>query len=407
MSLLDALRNPQIWERFYEYKAQLVCAKADVRALRTFIDERAYLPVCDAIEQGAPFPLPRKAIIAKQSSQKKRTVYSYPEPENTVLKLLTYLLLRRYDNLFDDGLYSFRPGRSAKDAVRKLMHMPGIDDMHSYKVDVSDYFNSVPVDAMIEMLRDVLVDDEPLCRFLSGLLEEPQVLEAGRPVAEKKGIMAGTPQSSFYANLYLRGLDAHFAAVGIAYARYSDDIIVFAPSAEDVRKHAAYIGDYLAKSGLGVNQSKEFFASPNGGWTFLGFRYEAGTVDIAPATASKLKAKMRRKARALQRWRARNGLEGSRAAAAFIRVFNRKLLDAPAGHELSWAGWFFPVITTADTLHAIDVYAQDCIRYLVSGTRTKRRFDVRYEDLKALGYRSLVHEYYESHRSESDSTDQV
>ena len=34
------------------------------------------------------------------------------------------------------------------------------------------------------------------------------------------------------------------------------------------------------------------------------------------------------------------------------------------------------------------------IRYLAGGTRTKARFFVRYETLKELGYRSLVHEFF-------------
>jgi hypothetical protein len=42
----------------------------------------------------------------------------------------------------------------------------------------------------------------------------------------------------------------------------------------------------------------------------------------------------------------------------------------------------------------IDLYAQDLLRYLISDTHTKSRYNVRYEDLKAMGYRSLVHEYY-------------
>ena len=54
----------------------------------------------------------------------------------------------------------------------------------------------------------------------------------------------------------------------------------------------------------------------------------------------------------------------------------------------------FPVITTTKSLHEIDLYAQDLLRFLISGTHTKSRFNVRYEDLKALGYRSLVNEYY-------------
>jgi hypothetical protein len=42
----------------------------------------------------------------------------------------------------------------------------------------------------------------------------------------------------------------------------------------------------------------------------------------------------------------------------------------------------------------IDLYAQDLLRYLISDTHTKSRYNVRYEDLKELGYKSLVNEYY-------------
>ena len=338
-------------------------------------------------------------------SSKVRTVYIYPEPENTTLKLLTHLLLRKYDRLFSKGLFSFRPGRSAKDAIRMLVRTPGMRHMHAYKVDISNYFNSIPLESFLPKLSEACADDPKLCAFLACLLEEPCALEDGQPVAERKGIMAGTPLSAFYANLYLRELDERFAQARIPYARYSDDIIVFAPSEDEVREHAACIRANLAASGLAVNPAKEAFFSPEEGWTFLGFSYRDGVVDIAPATFAKLKAKMRRKTRALARWQKRNFEEPERAARAFIRVFNRKLLEPPsADNELSWKSWFFPVITTTATLHKIDRYAQDCLRFLLSGTRTKARFNVRYDDLKRLGYRNLVHAFYEDHPSDKRAT---
>ena len=39
--------------------------------------------------------------------------------------------------------------------------------------------------------------------------------------------MAGTPISTFLANLHLAHMDHYFADAGILYARYSDDIILF------------------------------------------------------------------------------------------------------------------------------------------------------------------------------------
>ena len=393
-SLLDALPRPELWERFYEYKAGLCVSGPWLKTLRSIIDRREYLPVCARIARGEPFPLPRRAVISKLHSGSKRTVYIYPEPENTVLKLLTWLLLRRYDGLFAEGLYSFRPGKTAKDAIRALRAVPGMRELYAWKTDIHDYFNSIDPALFLPELEGVLGEDEPLFRFLSGLLLEPEVLDHGRPLREAKGIMAGTPLSAFYANLFLRGLDHDYAARGLPYARYSDDILLFAPSREQAQAEGERLREALKARRLAVNPAKERLFSPEDGWCFLGFQVKGTTVDIAPATLDKLKAKMRRKTRALARWRDRSGRSGTQAAAAFVRVFRRKLLEAPAGRELSWSRWFFPVINTTESLHEIDRYAQDCLRTLISGTRTKARFNVRYDELKQLGYVSLVHAYY-------------
>ena len=394
MSLLDLLSDETVWNRFYEYKLSLACPKRFTGELRRFIDEKRYLPVCEAIRAGTAFPLPCRSVIAKMGTDKKRVVYTYPPDENTVLKLLTWLILRKYDALFCRNLYSFRPQKTAKDAVRALLKNRSILRMYSYKADIHDYFNSIPVERLLPMLKSALADDERLYVFLSGLLLEPCVSDRGRPVAERKGIMAGTPLSSFFANLYLSGLDRQFQEQGVIYARYSDDMIVFAPDGETLRRYTEQIRSFLASHALELNPAKECFGRPGDGFVFLGFSCEEGKVDIAPATVKKLKQKMRRKRDALARWQKRNEIGGDKAAKAFVRIFNRKLLESPRDNELSWSSWFFPVITTAESLHAIDLYAQDCLRYLIAGTHTKARYNVRYEDLKKLGYRSLVHAYY-------------
>ncbi len=324
-----------------------------------------------------------------------------------MFKLLTWLLLRSCDELFAPGLWSFRPGRTAKDAIRSLRAMPNLNRMYAYKLDISNYFNSVDLGRFLPMLEQALSPDPVLYDFLAALLREPAVLDNGKRLEEQKGIMAGTPQSAFYANLYLRDLDAEFCAKHVVYARYSDDIILFAPSEAELQSHAARLRSALAEKGLQINAKKENWYSPESGWTFLGFFCKGDRVDIAPATLEKLKAKMRRKTRALARWRDRSGRSGDQAAAAFIRVFNRKLLESPTDHELSWSHWFFSVINTTESLQRIDRYAQDCLRVLISGKRTKGRFQVRYGELKNLGYRSLVHEYYAHQKAERERSAQI
>ena len=394
MSLLDLLSDHSVWEKFYNYKLSLVGSKKYEKELDEYIKERRYLNVCKTIREDGAFPLPKKSVISKMGTNKKRTVYVYPKDENIALKMLTYLILRKYDSIFSRGLYSFRPGRTAKDAVRALLKIKDVPLMYSYKVDIHDYFNSIPIDIFLPQLEAVLCDDKELYTFLSSLLLETRVVDRGGIIEEKKGIMAGTPQSSFFANLFLSRLDKHFEELGVIYARYSDDIILFAKSREEVEKHAEFIKSFLAENQLTVNPVKESYTCPGEPYTFLGFICDNGKVDIAPATVKKLKQKMRRKRDALVRWSKRNEVGSEKAARAFIRIFNRKLLESPTDNELSWSSWFFPVISTTESLHEIDLYAQDCLRYIVSGKHTKARYNVRYDDLKSLGYRSLVNAYY-------------
>ena len=401
MSLLSKLEDAETWERFYAYKTALVSSGPFVTELRRFLDEKAYLPVLQTSFQKERFPLPEKKLIRKLYTEKSRVVYAYPAAESCVLKLLTYLMLRKYDGIFSARLFSFRPGRTAKDAVRMLLRTPGLDGLWCYKADVHNYFNSIPVGRLLPMLKETLSDDPGLYAFLSRLLTEPCVLDRGKEITEEKGIMAGTPLSAFYANLYLRDLDRRFEERGIPYARYSDDIILFAETEEKARACRDEIRAFLTERGLSINPDKECFSAPGEAFTFLGFSIAGRTIDIAEASVDKLKKKMRRKTRALKRWQERSGLEREKAAKAFIRIFKRKLLESPEGSELSWSLWFFPVINTAKSLRIIDRYAEDCIRFLMSGTRTKSRFNVRYGDLKALGFESLVHAYYSFEKNDN------
>ena len=309
MSILDELSDVSVWERFYEYKSGLVCPDRLKRELRRFIDSRGYIPVCESIALGCDFPLPQKSIISKQSTQKKRVVYTYPDAHNRVLKLLTYIMLRRNDGLFADNLFSFRPGRTAKDAIMSLLRVRGVGEMYSYKADISNYFNSIDIERLLPLLKNAMGDDEELYAFLKRLLEEPYVLENGERIKERKGIMAGTPLASFYANLFLTELDRHFEKLGVPYCRYSDDIILFAKTREGAQGHAETVRSFLKENGLELNPDKERFSSPDEGFVFLGFSYRHGVIDIAPASLDKLKHKMRRKTRALARWRDRNGIE--------------------------------------------------------------------------------------------------
>ena len=245
-------------------------------------------------------------------------------------------------------------------------------------------------------LKDLLADDPPLYAFFERMLTDDRALVDGTIVHEPHGVMAGTPTSPFLADVYLMEVDRHFDEAGVVYARYSDDIILFAPDRESLEAQKAVLLAYLKEYRLEVNPEKEKIYAPEEPFEFLGFRCQGETIDIAAAVRCKMKGKIRRAARALARWRDAKGIGAEQAMKALNRQFNAKLFEGDDPDSLSWSRWFFPVINRTEGLQEIDHYLQQSIRYLASGRHTKANYRVRYADLKALGYRSLVHEFYRS-----------
>ena len=396
MSLLHKLENQSVWIDFYERKVDpTYCRISDAQELFQYVRQRRYLPVVKRILEGERLSIPQKKRIAKSDSSKKRIVYSLPEDESMVLKLLTWMMIRKYDGYFTDNLYSFRPNYSAKDALRRLLAMPDISEYHSYKLDVSNYFNSIDVEQLLPILKSLFVDDKPLYDFFVSALRDPRVMEDGNLIEEKKGVMAGMPYAVFFANVFLTRLDRQFENIpGIIYCRYSDDIIIFSKNKQTLSDAKHKLHESLVQYKLSINHDKEVETAPGEPWTFLGFECDGKDIDVSRVSVQKLKTKMRRKARAIKRWRESTGKEGWMAAKAFIKHFNKKLYTSESSSEVNWSWWYFPLITTDKSLKEIDSYMQDCIRYVATGSRTKSRFNFRYEHMKELGYCSLVNKWY-------------
>lgn len=398
MTILDKLQDRQQWLAFYEYKVSGGhMSAADERQLKEFMEGEAYESVVKRICAGEPFPLPQMTILSKKGSDKKRVVYTCPPAENMVLKMMAWCL-QQYDSLMAPNLYSFRKNIGVKKAVQDLISQPDMDEMYSYKLDIHDYFNSVNVDLLLPRLKEILQDEVGVYEFLESLLREPRALREGQVVEPRKGIMAGLPTAAFLANVYLMEMDHQMAEQGVLYARYSDDIIVFAKDLQVLEQYVEQIRQTLERCDLTINPKKCARTVPGETWEYLGFAYCQGKVDISRVARDKIMAKCRRKARAIYRWKIKNGKEDVHAIRAYIKYLNRKFFDNPIQNELTWCRWYLPIINTDETLRELDHYIQQNIRYLTTGKHTKANYRLHYETMQELGYRSLVHAYYQGRK---------
>lgn len=393
-SILYRLNQESLWLEYLEYKTEKghLTIKEKTELIE-FIHLKKYESVVQRIQNGEGLTIPEKKIINKIGSNKKRVVYSFKEDENRVLKLLSYLLYK-YDDKQSPGCFSFRKGYGAHKAIYKIINSHNISNMWCYKLDIKDYFNSISIPILLPILKNVIDDDEFLYHFLELMLSENKACYADKIIEDTRGVMAGTPTSPFLANIYLTELDTYFIDRRILYARYSDDIIVFAWSEEKLIEYKTVIMTFLEKYKLSVNPKKEMVVAPSEPWEFLGVSFQENQIDLSLATRDKLKGKIRRKARALRRWQIKKKTSDEQAMKAMIKVFNRKFFELNDPSDLTWSRWFFPLVTVKDGLSEIDNYLQQYIRYIPSGCHSKKNYKTKYNDLKKLGYKSLVNEYY-------------
>ena len=287
MSLLDYLSDESMWIGFYDKKADRGFLRdSDSKSFFEFVRGRKYLPVVERIRSGEGLSIPVKKLIAKEASAKKRTVYTLPEDEAMVLRLLTWMMIRKYDRALSSNLYSFRPGVCIKQVFSRLKSRQGIGKLYSYKLDISNYFNSIHIPTLLPILKAVFSDDPRIYDFFEQMLSDDRAVENDKIVHEQKGVMAGLPPAVFFANVYLTALDRAFEQMpGIVYCRYSDDIIVFAENHDEIEKAKALLHEYIEQFHLSINPDKVVRTAPGERWTFLGFSYHDGEIDVCRMSA--------------------------------------------------------------------------------------------------------------------------
>lgn len=410
-TILEEAAREENWLAFLQYKLDRQHLSVQEETdIRDFIARRAYLPLCDLWEnQQFPSQYPVKRTVNKQGTHKKRIVYSFPGDEGIFLKFIAFHLFR-YDSFFCDNCYAFRRDFGVWDAMQRIQRTSALGEKFCLKVDISNYFNSIDVDILLDELGFLKESDMSLYLLFSKILKEERVQENDQIFSEQHGAMAGTPISPFFANVYLRKVDFYFAQREVPYFRYSDDILLFADTLDELQALQTELYRMISDLNLAINPDKVHISAPGEVWEFLGFCYRNGEIDLSDTTICKMKAKIKRKADALRRWQRSKGLSGEKAAIGLIRSMNRKFFgnDAPSAssegddspddkNDFTWSRWFFPNLTVDTGLKIIDSYLQEYIRYTVTGRHFKGNYRIRYETLKNWGYRSLVHEYYKAY----------
>lgn len=175
--------------------------------------------------------------------------------DRLIQQAISQVLTPRYEAVFSDHSYGFRPHRSAHDALHAAGSYVAAGKKYVVDLDLEKFFDEVNHDRLMWLLSR-RIGDKRLLKLIRLYLQSG-MMECGLISQRIKGTPQGSPLSPLLSNIVLDELDKELERRKLSYARYADDVKVFVSSkaaAERVKqKLTAYITDKLK---LKVNEQK-------------------------------------------------------------------------------------------------------------------------------------------------------
>jgi RNA-directed DNA polymerase len=168
--------------------------KPDGRRCRRYAEQSAKRlpPLQQMLKEGSYQPEPAQRVWIPKLGSKELRPLGVPPVENRVVEMaLRNVLEPIFEHTFAEHSYGFRPGRGAKDALRRVSQLLGAGRGWVVEADLKGYFDSIPHDKMIAAIQEHVSDGavlELIQRFLKqGVMESGQgwsPTEQGTPQAE-------------------------------------------------------------------------------------------------------------------------------------------------------------------------------------------------------------------------------
>jgi RNA-directed DNA polymerase len=301
-SLMDKVWKMENLERAVKQVAEGKSPKTpDGRRCRQYAEQspRRLPPLQRNIQSGHYWPKPAQRVwIPKLGSKELRPLGIAPVENRVVEMALRHVIEPIFEREFAPHSYGFRPGRGAKDALRRVQQLLHEGRCWIVDVDLKGYFDSIPQDKLQAAVAERIADGAVL--ELIGRFLKQGVMESGKGWSPTE---TGTPQgavlSPLLANLYLNPLDHQMAQRGWEMVRYADDFVILCESQEKAQRALAEVRQWVEAAGLVLHPTKTRIvdASQRGGFDFLGYHFERGYRWPRPKSLDKFKEALRAKTR--------------------------------------------------------------------------------------------------------------
>lgn len=379
---LALFSQTELWDSLFP-KFYRKGINADVMV--TLSQEKYRIGLAKMIEAGEyKFYPPREVSIPKDGGG-TRQIFVMTPLDRCVMSVVTSVYVSIYGNRVHPACVSYKKGTG----VGKILHnlMPGLG-CGGYKVDLSKYFDSVPIGVLEDVLKS-MDTGSPLDKLLWSFYHDGRIIREGCIVDHYKSLAQGCAFSSLLANLCLYSLDEELSGICDIYLRYCDDILLLGPQ---VGKAYERLKAGLEDLGLSLNPGKVVKIDGDSVFDFLGGKVCRQWVHLADKSMKKQKKAVKAICKSV-------GIGEKAQRKAVQKVRDYFLKSDSDGHCV--AEWLFSVCTDTEDLKTIDEYAKDQLKAVLTGKQnhTTNAHKTSNGRLKKLGWVSLVSAYQDYHYS--------
>jgi RNA-directed DNA polymerase len=217
----------------------------------------------------------RQAWIPKAGQGEQRSLGIPTVRDRVVQTALKLVVEPIFESTFSEHSHGFRPGRSARGALRAVLSQLEAGKVWVVDTDLKKCFDSIPHERLLAVVHRK-VTDRRLLDLIGAFLKAGVLAEAESTPSE-----VGTPQggvvSPLLANIYLNDLDHEMVRAGMAMERYADDFVICCRTQEEAKRALALVQTWTAQAGLSLHPDKTRvvdLGQPGAYVDFLGYRLQ-------------------------------------------------------------------------------------------------------------------------------------
>lgn len=295
--LLEQILSPSNLNRAYKRvrsnKGKGGVDKMEVDSLKDYLVENRD-ELLQSIRDGKYRPNPvRRVEIPKEKG--KRLLGIPTAVDRVIQQAISQVLSPIYEQQFLPHSYGFRPGKSARQALKKCKDH--ITDGYKYAVDMDlqQFFDTVNHSKLVEILSRTIKDGR-VTSLIHKYLQAGVVI--GNKFEETKlGVPQGGPLSPLLGNIMLHELDKELQKRGHRFVRFADDLLILCRSKRSAERTLRNIVPFIKdKLFLKVNREKTTVSHVSKvkflGYTFNRYRGE-GRLRVHPKSLNKMKQRLK------------------------------------------------------------------------------------------------------------------